>query len=179
MKKVFFLDRDGIINIDKGYIYRPSDIEFTEGILSLLKTASVMGFEFIIVTNQAGIAKGMYEEKDVINLHAWMKEELAKHNIEILDFFHCPHHPRFTGECSCRKPAPGMIFAAAEKHGINLNESMIIGDKQSDVQAGRNAGLKKTILVSSEYIDKNVPEADFFAQTLQDAERFISECFEG
>jgi D-glycero-D-manno-heptose 1,7-bisphosphate phosphatase len=175
--KALFLDRDGIINIDKGYIHKSEDVEFVEGIFDLLKFAMSQGFEFIVVTNQAGVARGMYAESDVLNIHEFMSEKLKEEGITVKEFFHCPHHPEFSGECDCRKPEPGMLLAAKEKYGINMSESLIIGDKRSDVQAGKNAGLGKCILVSSRYEASDVPEADYFARDLNDALKYLKDNF--
>ena len=175
--KVLFLDRDGIINIDKGYIHKTEDVEFVDGIFDLLRFTMNKGFKFIVVTNQAGIARGLYAKSDVEKLHAFMSAKLKEEGIEIKEFFHCPHHPEFTGDCNCRKPEPGMLLAAKEKYGINMTESMIIGDKQSDVQAGKNAGLGKCILVSSRYEPSDVPEADYFAHDLHDALKYLKDSF--
>jgi len=175
--KALFLDRDGIINIDKGYVYRPEEIEFTEGAAELLKIASGKGFELLIITNQAGIARGMYTEEDVDKLHLFIKEQFRDMGIRIKDFFYCPHHPDFTGECDCRKPNPGMIKEAAEKYGIDLSESVMIGDKKSDIEAGINAGVKTNILVKSPYSKEAVPGADFFAENVLQAGKYLRENF--
>lgn len=175
--KALFLDRDGIINIDKGYIHKPEDVEFVDGIFDLLKYAIDRGFDLFVVTNQAGVARGLYAESDVLKLHEFMSEKLKEEGITVKEFFHCPHHPEFGGECLCRKPAPGMLLEAKDKYGINMAESMIIGDKRSDVQAGKNAGLSRCILVSGRYEASDVPEADYFAHDLHDALKYFKDSF--
>jgi D-glycero-D-manno-heptose 1,7-bisphosphate phosphatase len=177
MTKALFIDRDGIINEDKGYIGKPEDIVFCEGVFSLLKAASDKGFKLIVVTNQSGIARGMYTESDMHAVHSFIQKSMLENGVVITDFFHCPHHPEYSGECSCRKPHTGMLLSAAAKHGIDLHQSAIIGDKRSDVQTGRNAGLRTSILVKSRYAAENVPEADFFAENLHAAADYIKECF--
>ena len=152
MRKVLFLDRDGVINVDKGYVYKIEDIEFIDGIFELCKAYQDRGYEIIIITNQAGIARGYYTEDDFIKLMDWMKEAFKKRGISILDVFYCPHHPDFTGECSCRKPKPGMILEAAKKYNIDLKNSVLIGDKISDIEAGKRAGISKLYLLNSEYV---------------------------
>jgi len=177
MQKALFLDRDGIINIDKGYIHKSDDIEFVPGIFELLSLAKLKGYQLFVVTNQAGIARGLYDHHDVKILHDWMKKQFEDNDIEIKEFFYCPHHPDFSGECECRKPAPAMINNAIKRFGIDPSQSIIIGDKPSDVQAGKNAGLKTCILVSGQYVDHKVPEADIFVQNLAEAIQYIRENF--
>lgn len=175
MIKAFFLDRDGVINIDKGYIHKSEDVEFVDGVFVFLRYLISQGYILIVVTNQAGIARGMYKSEDVESLHRFMSEKLKEEGVEITEFYHCPHHPEFTGECDCRKPEAGMLLAAKEKYDINMSESMIIGDKRSDMQAGRNAGLKKCILLSSRYEPADVPEADFFADNLHEVLNYLKD----
>lgn len=173
MNKALFLDRDGIINIDKGYIHKPEDVEFCKGIFQFMKTASALGFMLFVITNQAGVARGMYEEADVTRLHEWMDAQIKKHGINIKKYYHCPHHPEFTGACSCRKPETGMVEQAASEYGIDLSSSVIIGDKKSDVRTGKNAGMAYTILVSGKYEQQSAAEADFFASDLYEAEKAL------
>jgi len=152
VRKVLFLDRDGVINVDKSYVYKVEDIEFIDGIFDLCQAYQNKDYDIIIVTNQAGIARGYYTEDDFIKLMDWMKKEFKKRGINILDVFYCPHHPDFTGECDCRKPKPGMILEAAKKHNIDLQNSILIGDKMSDIEAGKNAGIGLNILINKNTI---------------------------
>ncbi len=158
MNKALFLDRDGIINVDHGYVFKKENFEFVDGIFELCRLASDKGYSLIVITNQAGIARGYYNEEDFLTLSSWMKLQFKHENINIDDVFYCPHHPtEGKGEllktCSCRKPEPGMIIQAAEKHNVDLKQSIFIGDKISDMQAAQNAGVYKRILVASQYDD--------------------------
>ena len=144
--KALFLDRDGIINIEKKYLYKIDDFEFIDGILSLAKFYQVNGYKIFVVTNQSGIARKYYSSNDFVKLSTWMINEFKKFGVEISKVYHCPHHPSISGECTCRKPNPGMLLQAESEFGINLSESIIIGDKESDIEAGLNAGLKETYL---------------------------------
>ena len=160
MKKALFLDRDGIINIDFGYVHQIKDFEFIDGIFDVCRYAQDMGYELIIITNQAGIARGYYKVEDFEKLTTWMKAEFKKQEVDIKGVYYCPHHPEkgdneYVITCNCRKPAPGMILSAAKEHSINLAQSAFIGDKVSDMQAAENAGIHNKILVSSQYIDDN------------------------
>jgi len=151
--KAAFLDRDGVINIDYGYVSDIENFEFKDGIFELLNLLQKQGYKIFIVTNQSGIARGYYSEDDFHLLMDYMINELKKKDIEIMDYTHCPHHPDITGECECRKPNPGMIFDLAKEYNINLENSIMIGDKQSDIKAGENAGIKKNYLVKDSLFD--------------------------
>ena len=145
-KKALFLDRDGVVNIEKDYLYRVSDFKFIDGIMELVQFYESKDYLVIVVTNQSGIARGYYTQEDFDKLTIWMVEEFRKNNIKIKDVFYCPHHPKISGECECRKPHPGMLLKAATKYDIDLKSSIIIGDKERDIEAGLNAGLRETYL---------------------------------
>jgi len=151
--KAAFLDRDGVINIDTGYVGRIKDFKFKDGIFELLKLLQNLGFSLFIVTNQSGIARGYYSEEDFYKLTEWMKEEFKKKGIEIKDVRFCPHHPNITGECECRKPKPGMILDLAKEYGIDLKNSIMIGDSDRDIEAAKRAGIEKTFKVEESLYD--------------------------
>lgn len=147
MRKVIFLDRDGVINVDVNYLYRIEDCTFFPGAKEALALAVKAGYDLIVVTNQSGVARGYYTESDVNTLHQFMGDQLAKDGAPILAFYYCPHHekgtvPAYTKACNCRKPKPGMISKACEEYDIDLNASFLIGDKESDVQAAEAAGIE-------------------------------------
>ncbi|WP_339729737.1 D-glycero-beta-D-manno-heptose 1,7-bisphosphate 7-phosphatase [uncultured Gimesia sp.] len=153
-KKSLFLDRDGVINKEKHYLYRIEDFEFVDGIFALCQTAVDNGYGLIVITNQAGIARGYYTEQQFLELTEWMKQEFARRNLPLTDLYYCPHHPRYGGEqycqqCECRKPGPGMLLDAAQKHDLDLSASILVGDKGSDIAAGRAAGIGTTALVGT------------------------------
>ena len=150
LRPCLFLDRDGIINEDVGYAYQVEQIRFVPGIFSICRYFQRRGYLIAIVTNQSGIAREFYTEEDFANLSQWMEAEFHKRQIHISSIKHCPHHPKITGKCSCRKPEPGMLLEAANEIGIDLNNSVMIGDKLSDMQAGLAAGVKANIWLSSE-----------------------------
>ena len=164
MSKALFLDRDGIINLDHGYVFQKENFDFVEGIFELCRLAADKGYEIIVITNQAGIARGYYQIADFETLTQWMKLEFKHKGIYIKDVFYCPHHPtkgnnEYRMECQCRKPKPGMILSAQEKHGIDLKQSIFIGDKVSDMQAAEAAGIHNRILVTSQYDDDGSTQA--------------------
>jgi D-glycero-D-manno-heptose 1,7-bisphosphate phosphatase len=145
--KTIFLDRDGVINKDKNYLFKIKDFEFIDGIFKACIYFKKLGFEIIIVTNQSGIARGFYTENDFKQLTKWMLSEFKKRNISILDVFYCPHSPDFG--CNCRKPKPGMLEEAKNKYNLDIKNSWMIGDTESDIYAANTIGIKNTILVRS------------------------------
>jgi D-glycero-D-manno-heptose 1,7-bisphosphate phosphatase len=144
-----FLDRDGVINRDTGHVCRVEDFVWLPGVFDTVRTANALGLAVIVVTNQAGIAKGLYTEADFHRLTDWMKAQFAAAAASLTDVYFCPDHPdAVTDEAtiSCRKPAPGMLLRAAREHGLDLPHSVLIGDQESDIEAGRAAGLGGTAL---------------------------------
>ena len=146
MLKALFLDRDGVVNIEKDYLYKIEDFEFIDGIFELCRYYQDLGYVVIVVTNQSGIARDYYSENDFNILTSWMIKEFAKNLVEIKKVYHCPHHPDISGKCECRKPSAGMLFEAQKEFDIDLSNSLIIGDKERDIEAGLNAGLSETYL---------------------------------
>ena len=146
-KKALFLDRDGTINVDKGYVFKPEDFEFQTGIFELVRKYSIEGFLIFVITNQSGIARGMYTETEYRKLTQWMVKKFAEQNIRIEKVYHCPHLPEIDGPCECRKPKPGMIVQAMNEYGINPKLSVVIGDSERDLLAGKNAGIGKNLYI--------------------------------
>ncbi len=146
MKKVLFLDRDGVINIEKDYLYKIADFEFIDGIIELCKYYQSLGYLIIVVTNQSGIARGYYSEDDFNKLSSWMADEFSNKGILINKVYFCPHHPDISGYCNCRKPNPGMLLQAKKEFNIDMKKSILIGDKERDIESALNAGLNETYL---------------------------------
>ncbi len=149
-----FIDRDGVINAELDYVHRIADFHVLPGVFDGLRALAAHGFELVVVTNQAGIAKGLYTEADFQRLTRHMLALFADEGIRVAAVLHCPHHPQavvreYALECDCRKPAPGMLLRAAAEHGLALERSVMIGDKTSDTDAGRAAGVASTVLVES------------------------------
>ena len=159
--KALFLDRDGVINYNFGYVYKINKFKFIEGIFNLVETAKKKGYLVIVVTNQAGIGRGLYTEKDFLILMKWVKIKFKENNSSIDDVFFSPFHPKhgigsYKKDSYLRKPNPGMLIDAQKKHKIDLSKSMIIGDNISDIKAGKLAGLKINFLLTD---DKSSPDA--------------------
>ena len=140
--KAIFLDRDGVINDGTlYYTYRKEDFKFNRGIFTGLQMLRDAGFIFIVITNQAGVAKGIYTEKDVESLHTYMCDELRKRGIEIAAVYYCPHYPEISGPCECRKPGTKMIDDAVAQFNIDRSASFLIGDGERDIEAAHRAGI--------------------------------------
>jgi len=135
-----FLDRDGVLNVDRGYVYRPEDLQWIDGAAAAIRLLNEAGYHVIVITNQSGIARGLYTESDMHRLHDYMRGELARQGARIDAIYYCPHHPegtvaRYTMTCRCRKPGTGMLEQAAAEFAIDLGRSFFIGDKDADMQA--------------------------------------------
>ncbi len=154
-KKAVFLDRDGTINVEKNYLYKIDDFEFIDGVLEALKELSDAGFLLIIITNQSGIARGYYTEKDYEILNSWLLETLAKNRINITASYFCPHLPDATVEkyrtlCTCRKPNTGLFEQAVKDFNINLKRSFAIGDKIRDLAICEKSKCKGFLIGNNE-----------------------------
>lgn len=154
-RRALFLDRDGVINVNHGYVHRSEDFDFIEGIFDLCRQAHAQGWLIIVVTNQAGIARGLYTEEDFDHLTRWMCARFEAEGAPITAVYYCPTHPTagqgaYRRESFRRKPNPGMLLEAAQEHGIDLQASILVGDKGSDIQAGRAAGVGICMLFDAE-----------------------------
>ncbi|MEV9644133.1 D-glycero-beta-D-manno-heptose 1,7-bisphosphate 7-phosphatase [Aliarcobacter butzleri] len=151
-KKIIYLDRDGVINKDFGYVYEIDKFEFINGVFEACKYFINLGYEIIVVTNQSGIGRNYYTKEDFIKLTNWMKNEFKKNGINILNVYFCPHAPE--ENCNCRKPQIGMITQSLNDFDIDLQKSWLIGDKMSDIQTAISANIPNKILISKEKDDK-------------------------
>jgi D-glycero-D-manno-heptose 1,7-bisphosphate phosphatase len=150
MKRAVFIDRDGTINVEKEYLYRTEDFEFVPGVPEAVRMLNDAGWLVVVVTNQSGVARGYYTEEDVHLLHRHAAAQLEKAGARVDAWLYCPHHPSGRGSyalpCRCRKPLPGMLLEAAARFSIDLEASVMIGDKLADVQAGRAAGCRPVLV---------------------------------
>ena len=190
MKKntAVFLDRDGTINEEVGYLDSLNKIKIIPGAYEAIKLINLSGMKTIVITNQAGVARGFFTEESVDAANELIQSDLKKRGAYIDKFYYCPHHPtegkgRYLQKCNCRKPAPGMILSAAGEFNINLTESYLVGDTFHDIQAAKNAGIK-AILVKTGYgtelldgggNDQATPESkpDYIAEDILDAVQWI------
>ena len=166
--KTIFLDRDGVINKDFGYVYKWNDFELIDGSLEALQILTKNNFNIIIVTNQAGIAKGFYTENDFKKLTNEFKNFCIINHIKILHTFYCPHHKdgivmRYTKICKSRKPNSGMFFKAAKLYNINLEKAIMVGDNYTDITASKSAGIKTNYLIKSNPTNEDLNNKVIFA----------------
>lgn len=147
-RKALFLDRDGVINVDHGYVHTPEDTEWVPGIFELCAKARRAGYLLVVVTNQAGIARGYYSVDEFLVYTRWVHEQFALEGSPLAATYFCPHHADFTSDCWCRKPKPGMLLSAISFFEIDIGQSILVGDKQTDITAGVAAGLRECRLIN-------------------------------
>jgi len=146
--RAIFFDRDGTLNVEVDYLYRPEDFRWMPEAVEALRYCHEQGYLAVVITNQSGVARGFYHEEDVVRLHRWMNRQLAEMGEQPIDgFYYCPHHPQgtvpqYTTVCSCRKPQPGMIVQACRELQIDPAQSWMIGDSLRDVESGEAAGVR-------------------------------------
>jgi D-glycero-D-manno-heptose 1,7-bisphosphate phosphatase len=151
-ERALFLDRDGVVNEEVGYLHRADEVRFVDGIFSLCRTAAGLGYRLIVVTNQAGIARGYYSEEDFDALMKFMRGALHAEGVELDAVYYCPFHPehgvgKYRQEHEDRKPGTGMLRRGAREFGVDLSESVMVGDRCSDVGAANAAGLRQMFLI--------------------------------
>ncbi|MBI2529709.1 MAG: D-glycero-beta-D-manno-heptose 1,7-bisphosphate 7-phosphatase [Candidatus Diapherotrites archaeon] len=169
MNCAVFLDRDGTINHDYGYVHEIKKFRFLPNAIDALKKLSKSRYRIIITTNQSGIGRGYFPEADFMRLSKHMADSLKKQNAGIDAIYYCPHSPK--ENCACRKPKTAMLLAAKKDFNIALNKSFVIGDKSEDIEMGKKAGCR-TILITTERREKN-SNADFNAKDLLEAAKCI------
>lgn len=155
LRPAAFLDRDGVINVDRGYVYRRDDFEFVPGVLEGARRLTQLGYALVVVTNQSGIGRGLYTENDFRTLTEWMVQAFEAAGAAIAGVYFCPHHPTeasgaYRTPCRCRKPEPGMLLDAAAELHLDLRASVMFGDRASDMQAARSAGVGRRILLATD-----------------------------
>lgn len=160
--RALFLDKDGVINVDHGYVCTLERTDFIDGIFDLCRAATLRGYLNVVVTNQAGVARGYYTEQDFMAYMDWMRGEFRGHDAQLDAVYYCPHHPEhgrgaYLRDCDCRKPKPGMILAAARDLDLDLSGSVLLGDSVSDLEAAREAGVGRIFLLQAESRHETVP----------------------
>lgn len=179
-----FIDRDGTINHDSGYLVDPEGLRLLPMVAEAIKLLNKAGARLIIVSNQSGVARGFFSEEDVRRFNQRLEEELLAQGAIVDAFYFCPHHPGlgegpYRIDCQCRKPKPGLLLQAAEEHEVDLSYSYLIGDKMSDVEAGTNAGCRAILVLTSEEEQDHLNQAElnvspsYIAQDLYEATQWI------
>ena len=168
-----FLDRDGVLVKDKRHAYKIGDLEILPRVIEGLTLLKNYGFKFVVVTNQAGIAKGHYTHEDAHAFNDELRARLAAEGIVIEATYMCPHHPNHTGECSCRKPNTGMLEKAASDFSITPVRAILIGDKDSDIEAGKRFGCVTFRVVNGQYPE--TVTADYRIQDLAEAATVVAQ----
>ncbi|MEH6451986.1 MAG: D-glycero-beta-D-manno-heptose 1,7-bisphosphate 7-phosphatase [Psychromonas sp.] len=153
-KRAVFLDRDGVLNVDNGYVSIVDDFEFIEGAIEACIKLKEKGYLLVVITNQSGIARGYFSEEQFNTLTEWMDWSLVDRGVELDGIYYCPHHAEkgigeYKVDCECRKPKAGMLLTAIDDLNIDVTESILVGDKISDIQAGQAAGVKLNYLVKT------------------------------
>ena len=164
LRPAAFLDRDGVLNDDLGYVVRRDDFHWLPGVMPALQRLQQAGYALVVVTNQSGVARGLYTLADVDALHAHMQQELQANGVTLTAVYACPHHPdgvvsTYRQDCDCRKPRPGMILQALRAHGLDPARSLLVGDKASDIEAGRAADVSRCIRVGAGQAARDLAEA--------------------
>lgn len=178
-RPALFLDRDGVINVEKNYVHRIEDFEFLDGIFDLCRKATERDMPIVVVTNQAGIGRGYYSEAQFHTLTDWMNARFEEAGTPIAAVYFCPHHPthgigKYRRESFDRKPNPGMLLRARDDLGLDMTRSILIGDKASDIAAAKAAGVGLSILLGSD-IDNSSP--DKVVHSLQEACAFFNDFY--
>jgi D-glycero-D-manno-heptose 1,7-bisphosphate phosphatase len=155
MRRAAFLDRDGVINVDHGYVARREDFEFVPGVLEASAELVRLDFALVVITNQSGIGRGLYSADEFDELTRWMSNAFEHAGAPLAGVYFCPHHPtealgRYRVNCACRKPAPGMLLAAIDELGLDPARSVAFGDKRSDLQAAQAAGVGARVLLGTD-----------------------------
>ncbi len=168
MTKAAFLDRDGTINVDKGYVHKIREIEFIPGIFRICRQLKDSGYQLVVVTNQSGIGRGIYSTDHFHTLMDWMSNRFKAEKVPLTKIYFCPHHPtegvgEYKKTCQCRKPQPGMIQQARRELHLDLKKSLLIGDCLTDIQAGQAAGVGRNYLIG----DRNRAQFDALSNNFQ------------
>jgi len=148
VRPAVFLDRDGTMVEDPGHLGDPDGVVVLEGVPEAIRTLAEAGFAPVVISNQAGVARGLFTEEAVVAVNERVAEILAESDAKVEGWYWCPHHPDFTGPCDCRKPAPGLLLRAARELGLDLSRSWLVGDHGSDVEAARRAGVRPVMVLT-------------------------------
>jgi D-glycero-D-manno-heptose 1,7-bisphosphate phosphatase len=154
MNKTIFLDRDGVVNVERGeYTWKLEDFKLTVGLIEFLKVVMEKGYLVIIISNQGGVGKGLFTIEDVEKAHQFLANELTKNDIRLTDIYYCPHHPN-SSKCLCRKPQSLLLEKAIARYNVDIQKSYFIGDRPRDEESGAKVGLKTILIESNDHLGK-------------------------
>ncbi len=153
MKPIIFLDRDGTLNRDFGYVSSPNEFEWIPGVIESMRSLTSLGYDLVIVSNQSGIARQKYKWLDLLYLERWMHQSLKHAGVDILGYWYCPHHPDYTGRCLCRKPSARLLNLALEKYAAEEKDCWMVGDSLRDLRAGKAAGVRSAGILTGKAPD--------------------------
>jgi len=178
MQAAVFLDRDGTLIEDTGYVGRIDAVRFLPGVGRAVKALNERGFRVVVVTNQAGVARGYFTEQDVIDVNDHIQKHMEEESAKIDRFYYCPHHvdgvvAEYKRDCRDRKPEPGMLERASRDMEIDLRESWVIGDKETDAEAGRRAGCRTVLLTGDTLTGRAGNGTDYYASSLPEAVELV------
>jgi D-glycero-D-manno-heptose 1,7-bisphosphate phosphatase len=151
LRRAAFFDRDGVLNVDHGYVFAPADWEWNSGAREAIRLCNDRGYAVVVVTNQSGIGRNFYSTSDVETLHAFVQQDLAAFGAHIDGFYFCPHLPE--DGCECRKPLPGMIVQAIQELELDPSNSFLVGDKDSDMRAAHSAGIEAVLYQGGDLLE--------------------------
>jgi D-glycero-D-manno-heptose 1,7-bisphosphate phosphatase len=176
--RAFFLDRDGVINVEAGYLWRSEDVRFIPGIFSLCRTAQTLGYKLVVVTNQAGIGRGLFTEADFYSLMDWMRSEFARENVFLDAIYFSPWHPEhgigaYRRDHEDRKPGSGMLRRAATDLNLSLADSILVGDRCTDIAAANFAGLRQAFLIAGTEDERACPGRFLAVHNLAEVESWL------
>ena len=181
MKPAIFLDRDGTINLDHGYVHLSDDFQFIEGVIDAMVELKKMGYLLVLITNQSGIARGLFTEDQFMHLTEWMDWSLADRDVDLDGIYFCPHHPQamieeYRQDCECRKPKAGMFVDAQAQLDIDMSASYMIGDKMEDMLAASAAGVGHKVLVRTgkDVTPESESAADVVLNSLADLPKYLA-----
>jgi D-glycero-D-manno-heptose 1,7-bisphosphate phosphatase len=179
VSRAIFLDRDGVINKDHGYVHTVDDFEYIEGVFDACLALKKMGFKLVVVTNQSGIARGLYSEDDFHRLTEWMDWNFADKGVDLDGIYYCPHHSEkglgeYRQDCDCRKPKPGMLNSAAQFLKLDLSQSVMVGDKADDMKAAKAAGVPIRILVRTGKVIDDASDATVVLDSIANVPDYLA-----
>lgn len=171
LKRALFLDRDGIINVDFGYVHEINELQFIPGIVELIKYFNHKGYYVFVITNQSGISRGYYTAQQVEKLHKYIEQHFSSQGALIDAFYYCPHHPKgavpkYAITCNCRKPKTGMVLQALKDYAIDIQNSLLIGDKDTDILVAQQLHMQSMLFTDDNIYEFYMKSKELFTESI-------------